>query len=241
VPSADPDERVRQLEARATELVMMLGVHVSVAVIRRRTSGGDWMTYSAARCRPIRHRPRLETVNACGGMPGSAHPRPAPANDPPAGRHAVRAREGTGMQEQQWITARRSELGALAERLTKQLQVERDELAIAERVLNRLAEQAQADIEAVAPVSAQVAGRSVLLVPHRSDASDEGALPGDYRKILAIVREADSPVQVRAVGERLGLGAPVRGRLEPMRAKMIKIADRGWLHKRPDGRFTARP
>ena len=48
------------------------------------------------------------------------------------------------MQERQWITARRSELDTLAEQLTKQLeevQVERDELAIAERVLNRLAEQ----------------------------------------------------------------------------------------------------
>ncbi|WP_338897719.1 hypothetical protein WBG99_20710 [Streptomyces sp. TG1A-60] len=92
------------------------------------------------------------------------------------------------MQERQWITARRSELDALAEQLTKQLQevqVERDELAIAERVLNRLAEQAQADAEAVAPVAAQVAGRAVLLIPHRSDAADEGALPGDYRKILA--------------------------------------------------------
>ncbi|MBZ9645839.1 hypothetical protein K8369_42550, partial [Streptomyces sp. PSKA30] len=88
------------------------------------------------------------------------------------------------MQERQWITARRSELDALAEELTKQLQevqVERDELAIAERVLNRLAEQVQADAEAVAPVSAKVAGRAVLLIPHRSDAADEGALPGDYR------------------------------------------------------------
>ncbi|MER5917729.1 hypothetical protein ABT124_47415 [Streptomyces sp. NPDC001982] len=147
------------------------------------------------------------------------------------------------MQERQWITARRSELDALAEELAKQLQeiqVERDELAIAERVLNRLAEQAQADAEAVAPVSAKVAGRAVLLIPHRSDAADEGALPGDYRKILAIVREADGPVQVRAVGERLGLDASVRGKLEPLRAKMTKLADRGRLHKRPDGRFTAR-
>ncbi|MER5432353.1 hypothetical protein [Streptomyces sp. NPDC002588] len=147
------------------------------------------------------------------------------------------------MQERQWITARRSELDALAEELTKQLQevqVERDELAIAERVLNRLAEQVQADAEAVAPVSAKVAGRAVLLIPHRSDAADEGALPGDYRKILAIVREADGPVQVRAVGERLGLNASVRGKLEPLRAKMTKLADRGWLHKRPDGKFTAR-
>ncbi|WTI92963.1 hypothetical protein OG713_44030 [Streptomyces sp. NBC_00723] len=113
------------------------------------------------------------------------------------------------MQEWQWITARRSELDALAEELAKQLQevqVERDELAIAERVLNRLAEQAQADAGAVAPVSVKVAGRAVLLIPHRSDAADESALPGDYRKILAIVREADGPVQVRAVGERLGPG-----------------------------------
>ncbi|MBZ9645167.1 hypothetical protein K8369_38905, partial [Streptomyces sp. PSKA30] len=59
--------------------------------------------------------------------------------------------------------------------------------------------------------------------------------------IPAIVREADGPVQVRAVGERLGLNTSVRGKLEPLRAKMTKLADRGWLHKRPDGRFTARP
>ncbi|WP_326757493.1 hypothetical protein OG418_48575 [Streptomyces phaeochromogenes] len=147
------------------------------------------------------------------------------------------------MQERQWIAARRSELDALAEELAKQLQevqVERDELAVAERVLNRLAEQVQADAEAVAPVSAKVAGRAVLLIPHRSDAAEEGALPGDYRKILAVVREADGPVQVRAVSERLGLNASVRCKLEPLRAKMTKLADRGWLHKRPDGKFTAR-
>ncbi|MFJ9250557.1 hypothetical protein [Streptomyces sp. NPDC101776] len=105
--------------------------------------------------------------------------------------------------------------------------------------MNRLAEQVQA--EAVAPVPAKVAGRAVLLIPHRSDAADEGALPGDYRRILTIVREGGGPVQVRAVGERLGLDASVRGKLEPLRAKMTKLAACGWLHKRPDGRFTARP
>ncbi|MGW0828812.1 hypothetical protein [Streptomyces sp. NPDC002845] len=55
------------------------------------------------------------------------------------------------------------------------------------------------------------------------------------------MREADGPVQVRVVGERLGLDASVRGKLEPLRAKMTKLADRGWLQKRGDGRFTARP
>ncbi|WNM30047.1 hypothetical protein RKE30_06335 [Streptomyces sp. Li-HN-5-11] len=53
----------------------------------------------------------------------------------------------------------------------------------------------------------------------------------------------DGPVQVRAVGERLGLGldASVHGKLEPSRAKTTKPAARGRLHKRGDGRFTARP
>ncbi|WTE38997.1 hypothetical protein OH768_00700 [Streptomyces sp. NBC_01622] len=125
----------------------------------------------------------------------------------------------------------------------QEVQVERDELAIAERVLRRLAEQDRAAREAaatVAPTAARVAGRAVLLIPHRGETGDEAALPADYRKILAIVRVADGPVQVRAVGEELGLEVTVRGKLEPLRAKMTKLADRGWLHKRPDGRFTAR-
>ncbi|MER6961681.1 hypothetical protein ABT335_48495, partial [Streptomyces sp. NPDC000618] len=93
---------------------------------------------------------------------------------------------------------------------------------------------------AAAPAAARVAGRAVLLIPHRGGTGDEAALPADYRKILAIVRAADGPVQVRAVGEELGLEATVRGKLEPLRAKMTKLADRGWLHKRPEGRFAAR-
>ncbi|MFH9674751.1 hypothetical protein ACH4L5_21140 [Streptomyces sp. NPDC017405] len=46
-------------------------------------------------------------------------------------------------------------------------------------------------------------------------------------EIPAIVREADGPVRVRAVGERLGLDASVRGRLGPSRARMTRLADRG--------------
>ncbi len=87
----------------------------------------------------------------------------------------------------------------------------------------------------------KVAGRAVLLIPHRGDAADGGGLPGGYRKILAMVREADGPVQVRAVGERLGLDGSVCGKLEPLRAEMTKLAARGWLQQRGDGRFAARP
>lgn len=108
------------------------------------------------------------------------------------------------------------------------------------RVLARMSEQIAGERAAVAPASAQVGGRAVLLVPHRGDSVDEAALPGDYRRILAIVRAAGGPVQVRAVGEELGLQVEVRGKLEPLRAKLVKLADRGWLHKRGDGKFTAR-
>lgn len=150
------------------------------------------------------------------------------------------------MSDLERITARRGELDALAEELTKRLQeveAEREELGIAERVLRRLAEQDRADTEAAgaaAPMKAQVAGRAVLLIPHRGETGDEAALPADYRRILTIVRTAGGPVQVRTVGEELGLEVEQRGKLEPLRAKMTKLADRGWLHKRPDGKFTAR-
>jgi hypothetical protein len=65
-------------------------------------------------------------------------------------------------------------------------------------------------------------------------------LPSDYRRILAIVRAAGGPVQVRAVGEELGFQVEVRGKLEPLRAKLVKLVDCGWLHKRGDGKVAAR-
>ncbi|MFE4995696.1 hypothetical protein ACFRH4_31025 [Streptomyces mirabilis] len=76
------------------------------------------------------------------------------------------------MSDLERITARRSELEALAEELAKclrEVEAEREELGIAERVLLRLAEQDRADTEAAGavPVKAQVAGRAVLLIPHR--------------------------------------------------------------------------
>ena len=60
------------------------------------------------------------------------------------------------MSEPERITARRSELDALAEELAKRLrevEAEREELGIAERVLNCLAEQDRADAEAAIAVA----------------------------------------------------------------------------------------
>ncbi|MBD3003851.1 MULTISPECIES: hypothetical protein [unclassified Streptomyces] len=32
----------------------------------------------------------------------------------------------------------------------------------------------------------------------------------------------------------------VRSKLEPLRGKLVRLVDRGWLRKLPDGRFTTR-
>ena len=144
------------------------------------------------------------------------------------------------------IAARRTELDELEERLVKQLdqvRAERDELAVAERVWQRMAEQLAAEhavAEEAAPVAVPVAGRAVLLVPHREGGMDESALPPDYQRIMAAVHQAGAPVATRAVAEVLGLDTSVRGKLEPLRGKLTKLAERGWLRKLPDGRFTTR-
>ncbi|MFB9393045.1 hypothetical protein ACFPM3_18220 [Streptomyces coeruleoprunus] len=142
------------------------------------------------------------------------------------------------------IAARRAELDEAEERLSTQLaevRAERDELAVAERVWQRMSEQlADEQADAGSPL-VQVAGRAVRLVPERAPGVQESALPAEYQRILAAVRAVGGPVATRQIGEVLGLDAEVRGKLEPLRGKLTKLAERGWLHKQPDGKFTARP
>ena len=141
------------------------------------------------------------------------------------------------------IAARRAELDLLEEQLVKQLDEvrgERDELVVAERVVQRISEQGFGEYLSLAPAlpEARVGGRPVLLIPARAGDGDVEALPPDYQRILAIVREAAGPVKVKEVGGRLGLPVELRGKLEPLRGKMNKLADRGWLRKLADGRFA---
>ncbi|WP_239091970.1 hypothetical protein [Streptomyces sp. SID14478] len=65
-------------------------------------------------------------------------------------------------------------------------------------------------------------------------------LPPDYQRILAAVRQAAGPVMARQVGDALGIDVSVRSKLEPLRGKLVRLVDRSWLRKLPDGRFTTR-
>lgn len=141
------------------------------------------------------------------------------------------------------ITARRAELDELEEQLAKQLaeiRAERDELAVAERVLERVSEQLAQERAETASVPGQVGGQAVMIIPHRAPGVEETALPADYQRILAAVRQAAGPVMARQVGEMVGVDVSVRAKLEPLRGRMNRMADRGWLRKLPDGRFTTR-
>jgi hypothetical protein len=141
------------------------------------------------------------------------------------------------------ITARRAELEVQAEKLSQQLQEVRDELeelAVAERVARRLAEQLHVETKreaTPAQAAGQVAGRAVLLVPQRERGVDEAVLPEDYQRIMDVVRRADASVMVKQVCGELGMSTePARS--EAMRAKLNRLAERGWLRKLADGKFT---
>ncbi|MEU5083080.1 MULTISPECIES: hypothetical protein, partial [Streptomyces] len=127
------------------------------------------------------------------------------------------------------ITARRVELDELEEQLNKQLaevRAEHDELAAAERVLERMSEQLAEERAALAPMPGQVGGRAVMMIPHRAPDVEETMLPPDYQRILSVVRQAAGPVMAREVGD-VGVDVSVRSRLEPLRGKLVRLVDRG--------------
>ncbi|MEU8975594.1 hypothetical protein AB0D11_41390 [Streptomyces monashensis] len=73
------------------------------------------------------------------------------------------------------ITTRRAELDELQKQLAKQLaeiRAERDKLAVAQRVLERMSEQLADERASAAPAPGQVGGRAVMLIPHRTAGND---------------------------------------------------------------------
>ena len=107
------------------------------------------------------------------------------------------------------------------------MRAERDELAVAERVLERVSEQIADERALVAPAPGQVGGRAVMLIPHRTPDMEENMLPPDHQRILAAVRQAAGPVMAREVGEVVGVDVSVRSKLEPLRSKLVRLVDRG--------------
>lgn len=147
-----------------------------------------------------------------------------------------------------WVMQRRLVLTDRAERLRKELadlETEVARLEAAEVVFGQFADAQRAgcaddpematELERV--TSAPGAG-GMLLVPHREQGMDTSALPADYQAIMKIAAAASEPVPAKDVSVRLGRGTQP-GQVEPVRDKLKRLADRGWLHRTPAGRFTA--
>ncbi|MCX4734543.1 hypothetical protein [Streptomyces sp. NBC_01363] len=149
-----------------------------------------------------------------------------------------------------WVMQRRVVLADRAERLRKELagiDAEVARLEASEVVIGQFIEaerSGQADDRAVAEelerVTTAPGAGGMLLVPHREPGVDESALPADYQAIMKMVTAASEPVPAKDVSVQLGRRAQP-GQVEPVRDKLRRLADRGWLHRTPAGRFTALP
>ncbi|WP_242434323.1 hypothetical protein [Streptomyces sp. CB01580] len=154
---------------------------------------------------------------------------------------------------------------AAARARVEELQAEADriqsELAAAEAVLDRrviarveLAEALAAPGDAADPavqeapepvpaakaVKAPVAGS---IVPHFGEGMTvEKALAADYRRIVELVEsgpEGGEGAMAKEIASGLGLEL-VPAKIEGVRSKARRLAERGWLAASPSGRFTAR-
>jgi hypothetical protein len=143
------------------------------------------------------------------------------------------------------IASRAAELAGEVEQLRKQLagaEHELERLVIAGQVIAQLA---AGDAAAAGDAGAGPAQRGFgLLVPPRSQASGPGDLPGDYRSLLeavaAAAAEAGGPVTCAVAGQRAGIDVSGR-RSEGVRARLIRLEDRGWLRRTATGKFAIAP
>lgn len=158
------------------------------------------------------------------------------------------------------IIARRAELAEQAEHLAKELaEVERelDRVSAAEQVVVQLL--AEDDVlgrplqpgqavglvtSSLTPVASAAAASSPAavsrLIAHRGQVSGPQHLPADYRALLEAVTAASGPMMCKDVCQAVGISVEP-GQVEGTRAKLKRLAERGWLRKTPTGAFAALP
>lgn len=160
-----------------------------------------------------------------------------------------------------WLIERRVVLEERAEQLRKQLvdtEAEVARLEAAEVVYQQYQEDADAGHPGAADwqqaleeatggapaVPAQSAGGTPgaggqLLFGPRGPDSRTGDLPADYRQIMEIVAGGAGPLQAKDVARELGLD-PGPAKVEPVRGKLRRLAERGWITRTPAGRYLPR-
>jgi len=131
---------------------------------------------------------------------------------------------------------------AVAEELRGRIAELTEQLARAEERLSRLVitRQTVDEVLSEAGAGAPPAGPGVTAAPPRSPvigvvtvppwrAGLEGSvLPQDYRDLLEVAEDAGRPLRAGQIAAAAGLSTD-RGKVETLRAKLKRLAERGWL------------
>ncbi len=133
----------------------------------------------------------------------------------------------------------RGQIAELAERLAG-VEEELTRLVIAREVVDEvLGGATTAEVSPVSPVPGQTevtaspgAGRppviGVLAVPPWRAGLEVSVLPQDYRDLLEVAEDAGRPLRAGQIAAAAGLSTD-RGKVEALRAKLKRLAERGWL------------
>ncbi|MCX5346091.1 hypothetical protein [Streptomyces atratus] len=89
--------------------------------------------------------------------------------------------------------------------------------------------------------SASKGGRvSGSVVPVRGEGVEVSVLSPDYQRIVGVLAASPAALACGEIASALGLER-VPAKVEGVRSKAARMAERGWLVKEPSGRFTLVP
>ncbi len=78
------------------------------------------------------------------------------------------------------------------------------------------------------------------VVPVRGESVEVAALSPDYQRIVEVLAASPAALACGEIASALGLER-VPAKIEGVRSKAARMAERGWLVKEPSGRFTLAP
>ena len=133
----------------------------------------------------------------------------------------------------------RGRIAELAERLAG-VEGQLSRLVIAREVVDEVLDGTGAEVSPVSPAPGRAgvtapagAGHrsaviGVLAVPPWRAGLEADVLPQDYRDLLEVAEDAGRPLRAAQIAAAAGLSTD-RGKVETLRAKLKRLAERGWL------------
>ena len=153
----------------------------------------------------------------------------------------LRRREAAARQE---VDELRGEITRLTERLARaeerlsRLEITRETVA---GILGDVGPgQPTAGAADPAPVGSRLAGGSpigVVTVPPWRPGLAQSVLPSSYRDLLEVLADAGRPLRAGGIAAAAGLSTG-KSKIEGLRSKLKRLAERGWLAEDGPGLFT---